>query len=374
MTGGKLALLSASVALAACAQGPAKLSIRPVGDAAAKLARSNDELAAARGQLALNDVGLALEAFRNIAVARPSDPAPLVGIADCYAAMGRFDLAETNYEAALSLAPNDGTLLLGLARILDLEGQPDRAAEVRREAQSTIRATPAVTEDVHASGIGTVTVSLPPPHAPIATAAAGAGEAQAPRLSPTITVSLPPVQPAPRAPAATIKARDLAIELLPAPPVPSPIRDARPLPIAIDSPQAHRPRLERLSPGEVALVTNGQPIWTAPGGTRVAEAAKVQWIPLQPSSTVQVLNGARSQGLAATVRMVLLQRGWRRISVGTSTAIEEKSFILYPQHRAALARRLAAQFGVRTRLVHSGGIVLVLGRDIASSLRAQRQL
>jgi hypothetical protein len=187
-------------------------------------------------------------------------------------------------------------------------------------------------------------------------------------------VSLPPVQPAPRAPAATIKARDLAIELLPAPPVPSPIRDARPLPIAIDSPQAHRPRLERLSPGEVALVTNGQPIWTPPGGTRVAEAAKVQWIPLQPSSTVQVLNGARSQGLAATVRMVLLQRGWRRISVGTSTAIEEKSFILYPQHRAALARRLAAQFGVRTRLVHSGGIVLVLGRDIASSLRAQRQL
>ena len=138
MTGGKFALLTAGLALGACAEGPSKLTIKPIGESAANMVRGGDGLAVARGQLALNDVGLALEEFRKVQFQRPNDPAPLAGIADCYAAMGRFDLAQSNYETALALAPRDPKLLLGLAKIFELQGNADRAAAARAEAQASI--------------------------------------------------------------------------------------------------------------------------------------------------------------------------------------------------------------------------------------------
>src|SRR5690242_12841925 len=121
--GGKAALLISSVALGGCAAGTNPVKVRAIADPSAVISRGTDAVAVARGQLMLGNVGLALEAFRKAQRANPSDTAALSGIGDCYAAMGRFDIAQSNYEAALALAPHDKMLLLGLAAIFESQGK-----------------------------------------------------------------------------------------------------------------------------------------------------------------------------------------------------------------------------------------------------------
>src|SRR5206468_10275057 len=82
-----------------------------------------------------------------------------------------------------------------------------------------------------------------------------------------------------------------------------------------------------------------------------APARTVQWIALNGVSTgIQVVNAARREGLAASARTVLLGRGWRGIAVATSGRMVEHSYVLYPRGRSGLAKRLALQFAIRTRV------------------------
>jgi hypothetical protein len=138
--------------------------------------------------------------------------------------------------------------------------------------------------------------------------------------------------------------------------------------------EAAGPSLQRLSPGEVALVT-GHGAWNAPLTVQPqAPAKRVQWIALNGASTgIQVVNAARRQGLAASARTVLLKRGWHGIAVATAGHMVEHSYVLYPRGRSGLAKRLAAQFAIRTRVAHGRSIVLVLGRDRLGLARPQRQ-
>ena len=113
--GGKLLLATAGSAAASCAAGPGKLQIRPIADAGAKLRQGNGDLAEAQSMLRLGNVGLALEAFRRIQRQQPTSADAFAGIASCYAAMGRYDLAQSNDEAALAFAPSNSALLNALA-------------------------------------------------------------------------------------------------------------------------------------------------------------------------------------------------------------------------------------------------------------------
>ena len=383
MSGGKIALLTAGLALGACAESSTNLAVRPVGDRVASTGRVSDDLAAARGQLALGNVGLALEAFRKVQIQYPDNPAPLVGIGDCYGAMGRLDVAEVNYESALALAPHDTKILLGLARVLDLQGLSDRANEARAEAAAAsapatpahIAAAPVAMAAVAAPAasapvpsVGSVTVSLPAPRsAPtvsVASAAALKGQA-APNVTASvssITVALPPARPAPQAaPAPTLAEQPVVA----APTVQSAVATSQ-----------SGPRLQRISPGEVALVTTGRPLWNATAKTQLAAVVPVQWIPLKIApggGQIQIVNAARAQGLASSAKSVLLKRGWRAISVRTAQSLAPRSYVLYPRNRSKLARSLAAQFAIRARYVHDGGLVVVLGRDRAGAAQTQRQ-
>jgi hypothetical protein len=147
------------------------------------------------------------------------------------------------------------------------------------------------------------------------------------------------------------------------------------------------PYLERVSPGEVALVTTGGPIWQAqltprteraqtalrsarPSGTNLAQATPVRWLPLGNVGgrpTIQLLNAARSQGLAANTRTALVDRGWRKIRIGNARSMRERSVVLYTALRTTLARRLAAHFGCKAVRVDGGDrVIVLLGRDAAS--------
>ncbi len=484
--GVKTALLMSSATLVSCATSTnmRSVKVRPIADPAAAAYGAGDALSVARGQFMLGNVGLALEGFRKAQRYNPSDPAALEGIGDCYASMGRLDIAQSSYESALALAPHDSKLLYALADLLEHEGQAARAAETRAEARSfsqpaasAAAAAPAPVETharVSSASVGSVTVKLPParPAAPEPRREAQASPnttvsaSALPRPTPEMTVpvalpaarvtaklderpvtvidqqialsatpaiastvhipaavlpavlpvSLPgatapaqlemrpltlaearieqaePAQPAPpssavREPVApTIpqvdpRAAALAEQLIKqsnavASNTPVTLPPARPLPTPAEVPTtpdrvalapSSGPRLERLSTGEVALVTTDKPIWKAPPMVQTAAVSTgVRWValanaPARPN--VQILNAARSQGLAASARTVLSNRGWRKIAIADAPATQHSSVVLYPQSQAALGRRLAAQFGVAARMMKRNAVVLILGRD-----------
>ena len=62
--GAKTLLVTAALATVGCAPGAKMVEIRPIADPSAKLKLGGPRLAQAKAQLALGNVGLALEAFR----------------------------------------------------------------------------------------------------------------------------------------------------------------------------------------------------------------------------------------------------------------------------------------------------------------------
>src|SRR5438105_2640686 len=112
--GGRFLLLGGSLAAASCTMDH-NVHVRPIANADAKMKFSGGLLNEARGQLALGNVGLALETFRTLQREQTDSADAFAGIAACYAAMGRYDLARLNYELALAYAPEDPRLLTALA-------------------------------------------------------------------------------------------------------------------------------------------------------------------------------------------------------------------------------------------------------------------
>src|SRR5437868_15278773 len=106
MHGGfKVLMVSGCLIAAGCVTDTGELQVRAMPDPGAKLRAGGGDLAQAETLLALGSVGLALEGFRKTLRDQPSNAEAMAGIGACYAAMGRYDLAETNYEAALAQAP-----------------------------------------------------------------------------------------------------------------------------------------------------------------------------------------------------------------------------------------------------------------------------
>jgi hypothetical protein len=283
--------------LAGCAAQP-DVEVRAVG-AAARMPAGSDEIALARGAMALGNVGMALEQFRAALRAHPDSQAALRGIASCYDEMGRADLARRYYEEALALAPADLPLLRQYAGSLAHHGAAEEAQAVVAEIALRTKAPAAqwVIEPVRAAPVAE------PAAAPVPSAA----------MAPPVDQPAAAAAPA-RAPAKTV-------------------------------------RLERLSLGEIALVTTGTPIW------RVLPMATV-------ARPVRLLNAARRQGLAARNREQLAQAGWRRVTIGDAPRVRLASLVLYPADKRSEARQLADRVRIGTlRQEARADILVLLGRD-----------
>jgi len=489
----------ASLAAGGCASTQtAELKIRAIPNAAAKLRPGSALLADAAGQLAIGNVGLAIEGFRKALREQPNSAEAYAGLAKCYEAMGRYDLARANYEAALALTPRDPRLLTAVAVALDQQGETEAAKIARQEAAAiapvaqlqlpqpgldtnapvalsssvTVKLPPARPAEMHAL-TSSVTVDLPPPHpvyrqaplaehplpqAPINQEAAvalvstgavqpaggwsdklvaalasnidfGAPEVPLPlpqtdrsvlvaldstqavsatdghsamvesmRTS-SIELSESPVQPkwTPLAPlrepalpqprtsqsaavalestSAVHSAESWSAKLLRAfasnidlnLPQPRPLSEAGAQPATKPSDPERGPYLERLSSGEVALVTDGRPAWRAQVVAQNRTSAKVRWVPIMSADArpnIRILNAAKRQGIAAVTRNVLLDRGWRKIQIGDAAQTRDRSIVFYPASRRTLGRRLAAQFGFASQMRSDAGpLIVLLGRD-----------
>lgn len=295
MRGAAILVLLGGAALASgCASDPA-VEVRAVG-ASARGAAAGDQVALGHAALALGNVGLALEQFRQSLRVQPGSIDALSGIALCYDEMGRVDLARRYYQEALALAPADLPLLRMYAASLARHGAVVEAQAVISEIALRSKA-PAVQWVIEPASTEPST--------------------RAPPATPT----LPPVK----------------------------VAAIRTGPTHAVAPKA---RLERVSLGEIALVTTGAPMWTA--------------LPVpRPVRSVRLLNAARRQGLAARHRTQLNGAGWRSIAIGDAPNIRKSSLVLYPAGHRGEARRLADNLRIAAiRLDSRTDILILLGRDL----------
>jgi len=315
MTKSHFAILSlAAVVLTAC--GTEMVEVRSIKQPLAQGQQPTDfRVAEGNAQLALGNVGLALEAYRKALREQPDSVAAIVGLATCYDRMGRFDLSRRHYEMALAVAPADTDLYSLFAQSLDAQGQRDEAARVKAELAARV-----VAPEAPRGVPGSVPVLPPPP-------------------AQSVTVALAPPRSAP---------------------------------VAVEQPLAGA-RLERLSLREVALVTKGEPRWEMRTVVRTATSATIHF-DKKPQVAVTLLNAARVQGLAARTRAYLAGRGFASARIGDAPAVRLQSAILYTAADAPRAERLAAQFGfaLERREGSQTGLTILLGRDAARAITPRR--
>ena len=135
---------------------------------------------------------------------------------------------------------------------------------------------------------------------------------------------------------------------------------------AVDLPRQSA-RLERLSMGEVALLTKQAPVWRSAVTQQTARSATITF-ERKAAPQVALLNAARVQGLAARTRAYLANRGFRNAAIGNAPTVRKQSAILFAEGDRVRAERIAAQFGFA--LEHrpgaaDGRMTILLGRDAA---------
>ena len=309
MKNAALSLAVGSIAVASCSG--SAVEVRSIKQALAEGRQPADSrVAEGNAQLALGNVGLAIEAFRKALREQPDSVNAMMGLATCYDRMGRADLSRRHYEMALAVDPANTNVYSQLAQSLDAQGQSDEAARVKAELAARVVA-PEASREVP----GSVPVLPPPP-------------------AQSVTVALAP---------------------------------PRSLPVAVERPAGKAMRLERISMREVALVTRPeQPRWEARVIARTATSTTLRF-DRKPQAAVTLLNAARVQGLAARTRSYLTGRGFSAARIGDAPAVRQQSAILYSQIDALRAERLAAQFGfqLERRSGATAGVTILLGRDAA---------
>ena len=302
-------LIWTAAAIAAASCSTSSIEVRSIKQPLAQGSQpANFRVTEGNAQLALGNVGLAIESYRKALREQPDSVPALIGLATCYDRMGRADLSRSNYEMALAVDPANTEIYSLFAQSLDAQGQRDEAARVKTELAARVVA-PEAPREVP----GSVPVLPPPP-------------------AQSVTVALAPPRSAP---------------------------------VAVEQPLAQL-RLERLSMREVALVTQPEPKWEAKSVTRTATSTTIQF-ERKDQPAVTLLNAARVQGLAARTRAFLAMRGFRGAEIGDAPAVRRQSAILFAPADAARAQRLAAQFGfeLERRAAGSGGLTILLGRDAA---------
>lgn len=324
MTGTKKVIAAAAMALVAagCATVP-KVAVRPLPTVLAQGRQPvSFRVTEATGQLALGNVALALESYRKAVREEPASVEALTGMAVCYDVMGRYDLSRRHYEEALALAPANSHLLGMFAASLLQQGRSDEAAAVRREVADRAAA-PARPAPVDLSSDASVS------------AVHGLDQAGS-----SVTLELPVARESEQV---TVRMPTSRVE-----------------PVDVGELPHKGPRLERMSLGEVALITIPQrsqrlPASRAPSPVHTASAG---------AAPLLLLNAARTEGLAARTRRYLSTRGFAMAVVGDAPRIRVHTLIIAPAADRARALHLARTFSVTPQLVEGRRLTLILGRDV----------
>jgi len=116
-----LPLLIAAIGAASCTNSVEVRSIK--SPLAAGRQPADIRVAEGHSQLALGNVGLAIEAYRKALRENPESVDALMGLAQCYDRMGRADLSRRHYEMALAITPANTEIYSTFAESLETQGQ-----------------------------------------------------------------------------------------------------------------------------------------------------------------------------------------------------------------------------------------------------------
>lgn len=321
------ALMTSACSLGAVQQ---RVQIRPADTPS--INSGEDAYAAAKRQLALGNIGLAINGFRKAVHDDPRSPDALNGLAVAYDRMGRFDLSRQAYEEALALAPSDKAILHNLQRSLLAQNRLSEAAEVAQEL----------------------------------------GEA------PAMTASAQPDPPAPAAPPA---AQDTAhrLERISTQEVALVTGSGRRSWEAVAAAKAAEPtpRPVRTSTGTSREPLRAQSALTRPMAKAGGGAVDIA-LPdpvARSSPRLVILNGVGRRGLARNVRGFLHDKGWDRASVGDARSRLGASLLVHAPKDRLNALLLARSLPFRSQLVVSDrarAVILLLGRNaMAFDMRLQ---
>lgn len=202
--GSKFLACSAMMVVAACGGESGKLEIRAMPTPLAQGKKPvSFRVAEGHQQMALHNVALALESYRNALREDPNSIDALAGMGAAYDRMGRYDLAGRNYEAALAIEPGNTTILAMLAASLDQQGKPAAALAVRLEIKQRVAAAaapvPVQVAEMAARGPAAPVAPAPPPPVAAPAAAAPVAIAEAPLPAPDLNAALPTITSAPLA-------------------------------------------------------------------------------------------------------------------------------------------------------------------------------
>jgi hypothetical protein len=304
----------------ACTTSTPNFQIRPVAiGSAPKQSTTFAELMQARGYLALGSVALALEGYRRVLRTDPANVGAMVGMAECYARMGRPDIASRYSQMALAASSG---VRPGASHVAEASRQQSSEAVVPTTAELGREDGPAAAVASATSNVPTLTLST-------AAAAKAMSELDVTLMPPAIKRSL----------------LDRATGSAPA------------------------MRLQRISAQEVVLLTSTAPIKQADlQSSRALQRAQVASLTrAEPGGRprLAMLNAARVPGLAARTREAFKAVARGEILIGDAPQVIERTELRYAGDQYAEAQRLSRRLGVPMRRARlpSGRIALWLGRD-----------
>jgi len=302
-------------------------------------------------------------------------------------------------KVARTRAPVTSAPLVGRTR-WTIEAPMVQPVEMAAAPSVTVKLPPATTARAEAPKVA---AAAPKPVHVVKAAVTAPEPAPAPRIASAalqrpVGVEAEPVTPGAAANLAEIATASSITVKLPAP-RPAVVTEKTPVAPAVHAilsgppPLRTGPRLERLSLGEVALLTDPRPRWQAEAArwtaistplrpaplkappAQMAINNSVRFVPLaelQRSYGVRLLNAARHDGLAASTRMAFNRQGWKAVTIGDAQRVRQKSLILYSERTEPAARRLAAQYGIWiAKEARPGPLTILLGRDWVSRRQAR---
>lgn len=257
----------------------------------------------AKRQLALGNLGLAIDGFRKAARENPTSPDALNGLAVAYDRIGRFDLSRQAFEEALALAPSDPAILRNLERSLVVQGRHAEAAQLARELGTELAAVSPRTE-----------------------------------RTPTKAADAPASRPGAGLRIERISTREVAL-------ITGERRNGWELAAANVRPAATRPfASSRNGVLEIPL----PPVVSASG------------------SPVVVLNAVGRRGLARRMSGYLRERGWEKTSIGDARTHRRRTILVHAPKDRLSAISLARTLPFHSQLVPSRDVqvmVLLLGTN-----------
>ena len=289
------------------------------------------------------EYALAIEEFRKAIRETPESPEGYNALASSYDMIGRFDLANRNYELALARAPDEGRIYRNMARSLKMQGRVGEAEALLAEWDAVKNRAPAAEQSARAV-VEAPTVAATAKAAPLAQIAA---------QPPEPVIVMAQVTPVAQVPSVESPAPDFSTQA---------IRPGRQIVVALDPPPSN-PAIK--APGVMSKPVSPASVAVRSVVVKLDAPAPVRAAAI---SAIRIMNAGAQKGAAQRMQTLLARTGTPS-RIGDADRRLAQSWIVYPKYARADAMALQRRLPIAVRTVADNRVrrvTLLLGRDAAS--------